>query len=79
LPLIAAIARTGGMGVVTWMYQKLAMILPLNALISMLMTNGYYQKLPLLPELWHPDNQSGLLRSLLSRNTSGSRRNCNEE
>jgi hypothetical protein len=49
------------------------MISPPNALTSVLITDGNHQELPLLPELWHPDNQSGLLRSLLSRDTSGSR------
>jgi len=73
LLLIAAIARIGGTGVVTWMYQKLAMISLLNALISVLMTNGNYQELSLLLELWHPDDQSCVLRSLLSRDTSRSR------
>jgi len=42
LLLIAAIAGIGGMGFATWMYQKLAIISPLNALISMLMTDGDY-------------------------------------
>jgi len=71
--LIVAIARIGGMGAVTWMYQKLAMISPLNALISVLMTNGHHKELSILLELRHPDDQSCVLRSLLSRDTSRSR------
>jgi len=43
------------------MCRKLAMISPLNALISVLMTNGNHKELSLLPELWHPDDQSCVL------------------
>jgi hypothetical protein len=79
LLLIAAIARIGGMGVAIWMYQKLAMISLLNALISVLMTNGNHKELSILLELRRPDDQSCVLRSLLSHDTSGSCRNRNEE
>jgi len=70
--LIAAIARIGGMGAVTWMYQKLAMISLVNALISVLMTNGNHKELSPLPQLLLSDHRPGLLRSLLSRDTSRS-------
>jgi hypothetical protein len=61
------------------MCPKLVAISLLNALISTLTANGHYQELPRLLELRHPDNQSGLLRSVLPRNTSRACRNRNEE